>query len=232
MKILAGLFIAVIAIWLLSLPVLLVFSPSGIETERASTVLVNILSDDPDEHGYGSGVYLGGGLILTARHVVIADDEAGYNLPTDARAKLTVETSTGEVQPAHLVFVSEDQDFAVIAVNRPLAIPASQLTCRAPVLNEAVELTGNPGGFIRYAVSPGTVAGTNPFPPIVQDKAIARGWQNLVFVAGFTFPGMSGGGVFDKNGLLLGITVASLGNVYDGFVPSASICAALPAIDK
>lgn len=231
-KIIIGLVLVISTVWLLSIPITFLPQPHSIAAMRSETVLVRINPSDPDVKGFGSGINLGGGLILTARHVAINDDEAGFNLPTDKRAELSVETITGEVQPAHVVFVSEDQDFAIIATNRPLNIPVAVLECRAPVAAEPVILTGNPGGFIRFEANPATIATTIPLPPEVLAAANARGWQNLGFTAGPVFPGMSGGGVFDKQGGVIGVVVASLDNVFGGFIPSSTICAELPPIAK
>ena len=89
----------------------------------------------------------------------------------------------------------------------------SRLGCRLPRAPERVTAIGHPGPF-RWAVSQGHVAGE-----FTKARALGRGLVLDLTI----WHGNSGGGLFDRQGKLVGITTAIFGKrtmtsrVYSGF---------------
>jgi putative serine protease PepD len=196
----------------------------NIARAQHETLYVNITT----EYGKGacSAVIVGKETVLTARHCVVAGDE-GDGMPiflaTDPRNDLTVTDYDGKTLPAHIVYVSENHDHAMLSVPG-LKGPAAELSCKAAQVGEKVYIVGQPLGALRWAVSPGTVASTYPLAKAVQEEVSGLGWQQLVTLTAAVAPGSSGGPVFDANGRLIGLVVASLGQ-FSGMQPITDICA-------
>lgn len=149
-------------------------------TPRAiSTVLVQ------DDNGHGSGVYIGHGLILTAAHVV------------NGKSEMTVVDSLGHKQQATVLRSDKTTDVALLHIDdAPMATSHLNCAIRTEIGDEVMAI-GNPLElhFVRVwgRVSTGVAA---HYP-----------WKQSLIVNMVSVPGMSGGGVFDKAGNLIGITV-------------------------
>lgn len=141
------------------------------------------------ENGHGSGVHIGGGYILTAAHVLLNMD--GVRIKTD----------TLEVQSAEVLWVNKSYDAALIKVDHPDRLKATPLVCETQMQKGALVYSeGNPLGLEGISTW-GRIAG----------KAQAAGpWRNVLITDMVTIPGMSGGGVYDMAGRLVGITVGAM----------------------
>lgn len=141
--------------------------------------------------GLGSGVYIGNGLVVTARHVV---DDASHSW-------MYVIDQAGEQVPATTVWVSKTTDVAVIRVNAQLHIGAAALDRRAPVVGEPLEVVGCPFGR-PFVHTFGQVTG-GPQAPFSY-------WQDAIPINAEVWPGNSGGPAYDKDGKVLGIIVGAV----------------------
>lgn len=163
-----------------------------------------------------SGVYVGNGLVITARHVVLSEEDDHFS-PLNT---LVVETHEGQVLPATVLFFSEYRDFAVLKIGKN-ALRPSRLDCREPKLDEPVTMIGNPLLLFNWGVAHGTVA---------SDMTVDVAEIDEFHTTGLTInslPGDSGAPVFDAAGNVLGVFVAGT-PVYGSMVSSADICAELP----
>ncbi|WP_332750524.1 tetratricopeptide repeat protein [Hydrogenophaga sp.] len=153
---------------------------------QTSVVTVHSLDEKGDSDGHGSGVVIGAGLIATNCHVV------------RAASSLRVTGTSGEFN-AKWIRQDAQRDLCVLYVEG-LAMPAAKLRPSASLLiGEPVYAVGNPLGF-GVAVSAGliSVIDTKSKPPVVITSAPLS-------------PGSSGGGLFDRDGQLVGVTTAVLG---------------------
>lgn len=182
--------------------------------------------------GGGSGSYIGDGLILTARHVVITEP---LDPQSDRRDNLWVTTYDGQHVKASIAFVSEDTDFAILRVPA-LKEPVARLSCSSPQTGEAVKAVGNPLLLINWAVSPGSVVSTKAWDTNVIEVLSgghfdldSAGWKTIVGATTPVLPGNSGGPIFDAAGDQIGILVAGF-TPFSGFIPTASVCAEIPRL--
>ena len=135
--------------------------------------------------GHGSGVHLGNGVIITARHVV-AD-----------MTEVKLKSAAGDIQPAEVLWVSKKYDIAFVRASNPKRFGTSVLACREPQMGETIVAKGNPMSMEFVSVY-GHVAGpSRPFGP----------WGSVVVTDITTVPGQSGGPVYDAAGMVVGITV-------------------------
>ena len=160
--------------------------------------------------GHGSGVHIGDGFIVTAAHVVGDVKETQIKLDDGATRK------------AEVLWSNKAYDIALV---RTVAdgLAASHLSCRVPDTGEVITARGNPT-ILEFVSAYGRVAGSErKFGP----------WQSVFVTDITTVPGMSGGGVFDADGNLVGITVgvlvapAGMFPSLSGFgtaVPGATVC--------
>lgn len=206
---------------------------SLVSIEKRETVLVGIECDAPAKGicGGGSGSYLGNGLVLTARHVVLANPLD----PQSTRRNLVVQTYAGKTVQATLMFVSENTDYAILRVHG-IGGPAVHLACRRPLQDEPITIVGNPGLVVDWAVTHGTVASDRRWDDTFFGFSTGGnvdltllGWDDIVAGTALVLPGSSGGPVFDADGAQIGVVVA--GNpMLDGFIPTQAICAELPRL--
>ncbi len=134
--------------------------------------------------GHGSAVHIGGGNFLTAAHVV------------GDQPKATLIADDGTETPAEIVWVNRAHDLALIKAESS-AFAASRLSCRTPYMDELLFAKGNPVN-LTHITTRGHVAG------VVREMGP---WRSVVPVDLTVAGGMSGGGVFDQSGNLVGITV-------------------------
>jgi serine protease Do len=152
----------------------------------------------PDSHG--SGVHIGNGSFLTAWHVV-----------KDAKT-VSIKTSDGKTVGAKVLWFAEEYDIAMLSADGA-GISSSPLTCRAANDDEPIVAKGNPLA-LEFVSAYGHISG----------KARKTGpWASVYITDITTVMGMSGGGVFDAAGNVLGINVgvaAAPMKVSGGWVPS------------
>lgn len=133
--------------------------------------------------GHGSGVHIGGGLILTAAHVVSKQDTA------------TIKT-TDDTRGAEVLWASTAYDVALLSTSEA-DLQALQLSCDTPAVGTPVIAYGNPLAmeFVRTA---GQVIG-----PVGSALGIPGAYPVDMTI----IPGMSGGPVV-ADGQVVGISMA------------------------
>lgn len=161
--------------------------------------------------GLGSGVVISqDGLILTARHVV-----AGMN------GKTKISMHNGEVETGTVLWESsEGLDLALVRLDKFEKPLTSVYIRRSPVANnEAVTVIGHPLGS-PWVSTKGVVASDEPISVPYMNAPFASFLRIDATVA----PGNSGGGVFDADGRLIGITsMMMVARTGGGFIQSASL---------
>lgn len=151
-----------------------------------SVVTVHSLDQKGDSEGHGSGVVIGAGLIATNCHVV------------RVATSLRITSVSGDFK-ARWIRQDPQRDLCILLAEG-MAVPAVRSRASASLLmGEPVYAVGNPLGF-GTAVSAGLISAidTRSRPPVVITSAPLS-------------PGSSGGGLFDRDGQLVGITTAVLG---------------------
>lgn len=151
-----------------------------------SVVTIQTQDDSAKPSLQGSGVVVGAGQVVTNCHVI-----------RDA-SSISVVSEHGE-RKGEWSRVLPGVDLCLIAVPGLKAVSAKLRTSDSVQIGEAVYAVGNPLGF-GLAVSSGLVSLADrqaPNPLIVTSASLS--------------PGSSGGGLFDREGHLLGITTAILG---------------------
>lgn len=161
--------------------------------------------------GHGSATHIGGGFFVTAAHVVGAKDT------------MNVKTDGGQLGSATVLWSNKEYDIALIHSNIK-NIDAASIDCRTPKKHEEVRMSGNPVN-IEFIDTWGRVAGS-----AIEARPQ---WANVITVDGTLGPGMSGGGVFDADGDLVGVNVGGV-SVPIGFsaslipisfvVPAETVC--------
>lgn len=157
--------------------------------------------------GHGSGTHIGGGLILTAAHVV------------ESAPSIEIETSDGKKMPAKVLWIAKAHDVAVIQYEGA-TLPSAQLACGTLRQGDAVQAFGNPGA-IQFA----------KFNGFISTKEEERAIWKVAHVMDITgMPGMSGGGVFNMAGKLVGVFVGGYSSPYAPvsgitlMVPASAVC--------
>jgi len=139
--------------------------------------------------GHGSGVHIGNGYILTANHV------AG-----ETKGDIKVKAVDGSVVPASLLWANKAYDIALIKIDAKHAktMKAAHLKCGLAKVGDNIMADGTPLA-VEFVSAYGKIAG---LPREV-------GAIKSVYITDITtVMGQSGGPVFDKNGDVVGITVA------------------------
>jgi S1-C subfamily serine protease len=157
-------------------------------------IVVRVHRSNSEGESIGSGVVVSRNLVLTNRHVV----EGG--------GKVSVSWGDSEPVPAVEVRVPKDSKMDIALVEAPRFEPFPHAWTRAPVATEEVVALGYP--HVPQAMSrpllrfPGWVSSDGLVPTIFGDEV-------SVVSAVFT-PGASGGGVFARDGCLVGLISQSL----------------------
>jgi len=138
--------------------------------------------------GHGSGVHIGNGYVITAAHVAVEGVTMTWLSDTDDRGSTS------------LVWRNVQYDVALMKITNWENISAANLECRIPDIGETITMKGNPLS-LEHITMWGRVAGkmTNKGP-----------WAEVVPIDGSIVGGMSGGGVFDENGDMVGINVGGM----------------------
>ena len=136
--------------------------------------------------GHGSAVHIGNGLYLTAAHV--AENESA--------GPLALRRSDGETQPAVVLWKSPLRDIALLAIEDHVWTRPAPINCAPLVVGQPVMAFGYPLDYGAIQ-SRGHVAGIHDI----------GGWKNAAVVAMVILPGMSGGGVVNEAGQLVGVSV-------------------------
>jgi len=162
---------------------------SNVDTTKTGSVAGekagSVVRVDLFDGGHGSGVYIGNGIVLTAGHV-------GYGQQT-----VTLKLDNGTVQFADVLWVNTKYDVAALKPVRGEDMTAAHLSCRAPAVGETITAAGSPGQEDNLYI-PGAVAGA---------ERKSNPWESVVVASLNMTGGISGGGVFDRYGDVVGIVV-------------------------
>ena len=139
--------------------------------------------------GLGSGVAIGNGLVLTAAHVV--------STQPDVKVVLDNNRTIG----GHVLWVNAEYDLALVRVNQPKALSTAHLSCRVADVGENVSADGNPMG-LKFVTMRGYIAS--------KPQEYAPKWKTAYLIDMTTIGGMSGGGLFDRYGDVIGTIVGTL----------------------
>ena len=146
------------------------------------------------EGGHGSGVHIGKGYILTAAHVV------------SSVQTLKIKTDKNEDGEAEVLWFNTAHDIALIRTTTRLQ--TAEIECKPMASGAMARATGNPANQ-EFISTWGRVSG----------NAIGTPWK-VAIVADMTIvPGMSGGGLFDEAGRLVGILVGTMARGFGSIVP-------------
>lgn len=161
--------------------------------------------------GHGSGVHIGNGFVVTAGHVA-----------ADAKT-MKIRFEDGQVAEAEVLWANQDYDIAVLRYKDRGQAASSALSCTVPARGDNLTAVGNPTVF-EFLTMRGYVAGVQfKFGP----------WKEVIPLDMTIIHGMSGGGVFNANGDVVGISVGT-GIMQVGFggswirigivVPGKTVC--------
>jgi serine protease Do len=164
--------------------------------------------------GHGSGTHIGQGYIVTAAHVV-GDQKT-----------VVIKTDHGNQRYASVLWTNKEYDIALLRTTA-VGIAVANLSCRTLHQGDAIRADGNPLN-IEFVSSSGKISG----------DARKTGQHKAAYITDMTtVMGMSGGGIFDSKGELVGVTSAvalaplPLGKNYvpslTGFgmaVPTSAVC--------
>lgn len=162
------------------------------------------------EKGHGSATHIGSGFFVTAAHVIKAD------------VVPSLRDDHGREAEAEVLWVNREYDVALLKSSAP-NVAAADLECRDGVMGEDVSLRGNPLS-LEHVVTYGKISGSS--------REVGP-WADVMPVNAAIAPGMSGGGLFDDDGDLIGVNVGLMimpiglygGPVAMGYsVPSDVVC--------
>jgi|GEM_PF-3543475 len=153
----------------------------------ADVTLANPVVKVALERGHGSATHIGNGYYVTAAHVV-AD-----------KGEITLKDSAGETEKAEVLWYSRKYDIALL--RSEMRVQKAGLECRRPAFRENLELRGNPIN-LEHISTWGRVAGGV--------KTLENAWHKVLPIDGSIAGGMSGGGVFDLDGDLVGVNVGAM----------------------
>lgn len=135
---------------------------------------------------HGTGVIISKSAVLTNAHVA-------KNMVKDGAATFL----RGERVPAKVMWISETNDVALLAVDVPESYVPARIVCTHPALGERLVAIGNPT-IVRWNVVWGRVSA----PEVKYGKLAEYGSIPVDMAIG---PGNSGSPVFNENGSLVGL---------------------------
>lgn len=161
--------------------------------------------------GSCSGVHVGDGRIITARHCTEKEVEFTlYGVRFEVVLSLTtavVHSRYASEAEADVIYIDPTHDFAILKLRDGRVLPhKAVLACRHPLIGEAVILGGSPHGLGPLFTAGVVIRGERREPP---DEPVAF-WESVFLVDGTSGPGMSGGPVYDSAGYVIGIHVGSI----------------------
>lgn len=162
--------------------------------DRIEPAVVKVVVSDGHGGGsLGSGFVVGGGLVVTNRHVI----EDG------ATAKVVFENGKSYTVGG-FVFDGGDMDICIISIlGLPADIPKLKIRSDLPRKGEAVYTFGAPKGY-EFSVSEGIVSALRTFDKDWEETNLSSGQQFIQITAPIS-PGNSGGPLIDVNGRVVGM---------------------------
>lgn len=163
--------------------------------------------------GHGSATHLGSGYFLTAGHVT-----------KDAKV-IGIKTNDGYSYNAEILWQNNQYDVAMLYVSDYKKIGSARLSCADNYVGQSITVTGNPLGTF-FAQSWGRVSalGKTGLEEIYDGM-----WKKLITLDLTAAPGVSGAGIVNDQGQVVGILVAGAisqrGNFnYSYAVSGKTIC--------
>lgn len=192
--------------------------PHIVQTVEPS--VVTVFSQMPQGQATGSGViWASDGVIVTDAHVV------------NGAQQIVVQFADGKQSPAKVVGKDEFTDLAVLKVPRT-GLPAAKFADNLPEVGALAVVVGSPLG-LEETVTAGIISALERQIPPSQETP--HGLFHLIQTDAPISPGNSGGGVFNGQSQVIGISEAYLppssGAVAIGFAtPSTVVKAVVPQI--
>lgn len=149
------------------------------------------LTGPHDSGAYCSGVYLGSGIVLTARHCVAKGTTVEVIFDKDGE--------DGPAATAKVEWVSKEDDLAAYRIDDRADVDIAQLACRLPKIGEPIAVVGNPFGE-RFIHTWGRVAGAKR-----STGGGLRRDDDEVPIDAEIASGNSGGPAYDASGFVIGI---------------------------
>ena len=155
--------------------------------------------------GHGSGIHIGNGYVITAEHVVDGSKQSEIKAIADDGRELSV----------RILWASKEFDLALLSINGS-GLESRAIECIDPLPGDLITALGSPLD-LRFQQMAGRVSGPVTVIPTlgtVQPLDIALG------------PGMSGGGILNASGKIVGISRAIAGGgIAIGLdVPASTVC--------
>jgi serine protease Do len=163
-------------------------SDTIVEDKFENMVNAAVVVHDTGSPGYGSGVFIYDDVIVTAAHCL------------QGRDSVDIELVDGTVIESADLYIDEEEDVGFVAVDvDEIAIATiSEIPCS---LGDTIYLVGAPHDVVlKFSLSKGIVSHTD------RDVFI---WDDLIQADASGGPGSSGGPLYDSNGNVVGICVAS-----------------------
>lgn len=154
--------------------------PFNVPPAAGSSVRIELASS------LGSGVYIGGGMIITAAHVI--GDSSIVKLISDV----------GDIQEGEVLWVNKSYDIAAIRPANPKRFTSANLACRDAIIGESITAEGNPNG-LKFLIFRGIVSG--------KPQDFSPHWKSAYIIDVTISSGMSGGPSYDQFGEVIGINV-------------------------
>jgi serine protease Do len=163
---------------------------TGVIAPGPMAAVVKIFASKADGKGHGSGVHIGGGIVVTAAHVI------------DGATIDRVLMESGAEEAASVLWSNKEYDIALLRMGADAAVvlPSAKIDCREPRVGEEITARGNPGQM-EFVEVRGHIAG----------KARAfDGFWRVALPADISFiGGISGGPVYDSDGDVVGVAVGA-----------------------
>lgn len=160
--------------------------------EEIATSVVRVESLPCGKRGVGSGTVVADALVLTNAHIVAGSTD-----------DVTIRTSDDRVLPGLVVGFDDQRDLALIRVDR-LDVPAVGLG--EPEVGLAARILARPGGVDLEVIDTRVVRLFNATGDDIYGEGDVS--RRAIELEADVMPGVSGGGVFDERGDLLGVVFA------------------------
>ncbi len=172
-----------------------------VKASKNSVVSIECQSESQaSQYSFGGGettTSAGSGVIVTSDGYI-----ATNNHVVDGASKITVKTADSKSYTAKLVGKDEQTDIAVIKIDATGLDNATFGKSSSLEVGDEVVAIGNPLGELSGTVTNGIVSALN------REVTIENETMSLIQTNASINAGNSGGGLFDKNGLLVGIVNA------------------------
>ena len=170
----------------------------------------------------GSGFVISeDGYILTNYHVVEKAVEGGLNV--------TITTYDGSVSVGRIVGAAEDEDLAIIKIEKNGFTPVSFGNSEELSVGDTVYTVGNPYGMLEFTMTMGHVSALNRTIATEETENARRMFQ----IDAAVYSGNSGGPVYNSLGEVVGIVTAKYNSSgMEGIGFAMPISEVLPAVNE